>query len=302
MKDIQPLSRQVEIKIGPLAEFEGGGSESSAIRMYGDGTNNNLRIKFSIAKHIISTATPTSISVYNLSSGTRRSLQNSQAQIVIKAGWANIGLLSIFKGSLVAAVSHRDGANIVTNMLCMAAMGALSRTTISVTFGIEYPLRKMLISIAKELPNVDIDPKLIDVKDAFTGNQGLSYAGSTTDLLDRLSRVHGFSWWINDGRFYALDDNKTISKGNVTISSNNGFLLRAEPMLATPWQKQTGTTIESLFNPYIVPGGSVFLNTRINPTLNGFHKVHSMEHEGDTHGDEWTTSIKSWLVGGEDGQ
>ena len=136
------------------------------------------------------------------------------------------------------------------------------------------------------------------MKDVLLGSQGYSYTGLASDLLDKLSRVHGFSWWINDGRFYALDDNKTTSEGNVAISSNNGFLMRAEPMLTTPWQKQMGTTIESLFNPYIIPGGSVLLDTKINPSLNGYHKVHELDHIGDTHADEWTTSIKSYLVGG----
>lgn len=298
MKNIQPLNRRVEIKIGPLTEWEGGGNESSAIRIYGDGTNNNLRVQFSIAKHIISTTTPTIISVYNLGPGIRGALQNSHAQIVINAGWANTGLLSVFKGSLMAAVSHRDGADIVTDMFCMVGVGALARTTISEAFGPKYELSKMLMDIAKTLPNIYVDSKLINVKNVFLGSQGYSYAGSASDLLDKLSRVHGFSWWINDGRFYALDDNRTINEGNIVISANNGFLMRAEPMLTTPWQKQSGTTIESLFNPNIIPGSSVVLDTKINPQLNGTFKVHSMEHVGDTHADEWTTSIKSYLIGG----
>ncbi len=296
MKNIQPLNRQVEIKIGPLTEWEGGGSESAAVRIYGDGTNNNLRIKFSIAKHIVSTTTPTTISVYNLGPGIRGALQNSQAQIVVKAGWANVGLLSVFKGSLMTAISRRDGADVVTDMLCMAAIGATSRTIISKAFGPTYELSRMLIDIAKTFPSIDVDPKLIDVKDVFLGNQGYSYAGSVSDLLDKLSRVHGFSWWINDGRFYALDDNKTISEGNVVISASNGFLMRAEPVLSSPWQKQSGTSIDSLFNPYIMPGSSVVLETKINPSLNGAYKVHQMTHEGDTHEDSWSTSIINYKI------
>lgn len=296
MKDTQPLNRQVEVKIGPLTEWEGGGDESKAVRIHGDGTNDNLRIKFSIAKHIISTATPTSISIYNLGPGIRGALQKSQAQIVVKAGWANVGLVSVFKGSLMSAISRRDNTDIVTDMLCIMAMGATARTTISKAFGPNYQLKNMVMDIAQEFPGIVIDPKLIDVKDVFLGNQGYSYAGPVTDLLDKLSRVHEFSWWINDGRFYALDDNKTVKGGNVLVSANNGFLMRAEPMLTTPWQKQMGTSIESLFNPYIVPGGSVLLDTKINPSLNGLHKVHTMTHVGDTHENAWTTSIKSYLI------
>ncbi len=304
MKNVQPFSRQVEIKVGPLTEWEGGGDESAAVRFYGDGTNNNLRIKFSIAKHIVSTTTTTIISVYNLGPGIRGALQNSQAQVLVSAGWANVGLLSVFKGSLLTVVSYRDGADIVTDLLCTAAMGSIARTALSKSFGPTYELSQMLIDIANLFPGVDVDPKLIDVKNVFLGNQGYSYAGPASDLLDKLSRVHGFSWWINDGRFYAIDDNKKINVGNVVISANNGFLIRAEPILTTPFQKQSGTSIESLFNPYIIPGGSVVLDTKINPLLNKILKVHELTHLGDTHADEWTTSIISYKVGEDldDGQ
>lgn len=298
MRNVQPLNRQVEIKIGPLREWEGGGSEDAALRIYGDGTNNNLRIKFSVPKHIISTTSATTISVYNLSPGSRSSLQKSHAQIVLKAGWANVGLLSIFRGSLHAVVTRRDGPDIVTDLLCLAAIGATSRTVISKSFGSNFQLSEMLSNIAKEFPGVDVDKKLIKVKNISIGKQGYSFAGAATELLDKLARVHGFSWWISDGRFYALDDDVVFGVENVVISSNNGFLLRAEQMLVTPWQKQLGTTIKSLLNPFIIPGGSVFLNTRINPILNGSYKVHSLTHSGDTHADDWTTEIQSYLIGG----
>lgn len=301
MNNNQPLNRRVEISIGPLAEWEGGGPEESAIRIYGDGTSENLRIKFSIPKHIVSTSSPTTISIYNLSPGTRGALQTSEAQVSIKVGWDNVGLISVFKGSLMAVVSRRDNADIVTDLLCIAAMGATSKTTVSKAFGEQYPLSTMLVDIAKELPGVDVDPKLIDVVDFSTGTQGYSFAGAATDLLDKLARVHGFSWWINNGVFHALDDNKTFNEGSVVISSDNGFLKTSEPMLSTPWQKQVGVTVESLLNPFVIPGGSISLTSKINTALSGLYKVHLMTHAGDTHADEWTTSIQSYLVGDANG-
>ena len=48
----QPWLRQVEIYIGPLQEWQGGGNQDLAVKMVGDGTNNNLRIRFEIRKSI----------------------------------------------------------------------------------------------------------------------------------------------------------------------------------------------------------------------------------------------------------
>lgn len=295
MKDVQPLNRQVEVLVGPLSEWEGGGSEQLAVRMYGDGTPQNLRIKFTVPKHIISTASPTVISVYNLGPGIRSALQKSEIQVVLNAGWANVGLLNIFKGSLMASVSRREGPDIVTDMLCLAGFGATSRTVASKAFGSRYRLSDMLINIAKEFPNIVVDSNLIKVKEVAIGNQGQSFVGPASEFLDKLARVHGFSWWIENGAFYALDDEQAFVTGSVVISAENGFLLRAEPMLASPMQVRAGTTINSLFNPYVNPGELVQLETLINPVLNGPYKVHSMTHNGDTHTNEWTTNIESWV-------
>lgn len=302
MRNTQPFNRQVEVMVGPLTEWEGGGSEDAAIRIYGDGTNDHLRIRFSVPKHIVSTTSPTEISLYNLSPGTRSALDKPEAQVVLKAGWSNVGLLSMFRGSLMAVVSSRDGADIVTKLLCIAAMGAINRTNISQTFGAGFPLSKMLADIAKKFPGVAVDERLIVVKDVSMGNQGYSTAGSAKDALDKLSRVHGFSWWISDGLFHALDDDKIFKEGSIVISASNGFLRGAEPMLTTPFQVKRGVTIESLLNPFVTPGGSVSLTTKINPSLNGLYKVHELTHNGDTHADDWTTNIQTYLTGDVDGQ
>lgn len=302
MKNTQPFNRQVEVIVGPLAEWEGGGPENAAIIIYGDGTNDNLRIKFSVPKHVVSTAAPTTISLYNLSPGTRSALDKRDTQVVLKAGWSNLGMLSIFKGSIMAVVSRRDGADIITDLLCTSGGGAINRTNISQTFGAGFPLSKILSDIARVFPGVAVDEKLIVVNDVYLGNQGYSSAGSAKDALDKLSRVHGFSWWISDGLFHALGDDKIFNKGSIVISANNGFLRGAEPMLSTPLQVQRGVSIESLLNPFVTPGGSISLTTKINPSLDGSYKVHELTHNGDTHADDWTTSIQTYLIGGVDGQ
>lgn len=296
MRGAQPLNRQVEILVGPLPEWKGGGDERLAIRMYGDGTDINLRIKFSIPKHIVSTPSPTVISIYGLSSGARGALQNSGAQVIVNIGWDNVGLINVFKGSLLAVTIQREGPDIITQLLCLAGIGAISRSTLSVAFESQTTLKDMVIRAAKELPGITVDPKLVQISKISIGSQGYSFAGMTSEILDKLARVHKFSWWISDGVFHALDDDGVLSLEIVVLSSVNGFLMRAESMLSSPMQIQTGVKIESLLNPYIKPGGSVLLETKINSTLSGLCKVHSMTHQGDTHSNTWTTSIQSWKV------
>lgn len=292
----QPYIRHVEVLIGPLAEWKGGGNSKQAVRIFGDGSNSNMRIKFSVKKHIISTASPTIISLYNLSPALRNNLKKSNARVVLNAGWSNTGMVPVFSGSLLAVVNEREGADIITKIISLSGFGGTSRAVVSKAFAGGAKLKSMIANVAKEIPGVTVDTKNIDIQDLSIGNQGWSHAGMATEWLDRLARVYGFSWWINDGVFYAVGDKKALSGGEVLLSSANGFLSRIEPMLASPMQIQAGVSINSLFNPYLQPGKSVRVDSAINPKLNGSYKIHTLSHTGDTHSTQWTSSIESWLV------
>jgi len=292
-----PFNRQVEVLIGPLPEWKGGGEQSRAVRLFGDGTPDGLRLKFDIHKHMVTTASPTVISVYNLGPGLRNALKKSGAQIALSIGWQNVGLVSVFKGSVLATVTYRSGADIVTDIMSLAGYGGLSRSVITKAFSGGARLKDLIYNIAKELQGVTTDPKLIDVSDTKFGNQGWSFAGLASEGLDKLARVYGFSWWIDKGLFHAVDDGRPLKGGSTpVISGKNGFLLRAEPMLASPFQQKTGVTITSLFNPFVEAGKSIRLESENNPDLDGTYKVHTLRHDGDTHSSQWNTNIQSWIV------
>ena len=292
---MNPFLRQVEVLIGPTEEWRGGGNERQSIRLVGDGSSDNFAIKFTVNKHVISTASPSIIQVYNLSQALRESLRSSETKIVLRAGWKNTGLVQVFTGSLLYVSHQREGADIITNLISLAGYGGMSRTIISATFADLTKVRDIVKAFAMQIPGVTVDDKLIDLPDLAAGSQGWSFAGPVNAGLDKLSRSYKFDWWINNGVFYALGHDKTIT-GTVKLSSENGFLMRVEPMLATPMQKQIGVSIQSLFNPYVEPGRIVEVESAVNPRLNGRYKVHTLYHSGDTHSTQWTTSIDSWVI------
>jgi len=296
MSSIQPYLRQVELLIGPLPEWKGGGNSKQALRIYSDGSQDGLRISFSVHKHAMTTATPTIVSVYNLSAGLRVALQEPGAQIKMRVGWLNTELVDLFTGSLLAAVHKREGANIVTDLISLAGWGGVSRSITSTTFGKGVLIKDAVSQLANKIPGVTVDPKLINLKNTRIGSQGLSFVGSTEASLNKLSRVYGFTWWINDGVFYAKNDDRAFASGKVVISYKDGSLLRAEPMLASPMQIQAGVTIQSVLNPLIQPGHMVKLESGLNKKLNRDYVVHTLAHQGDTHGQQWQSMIESWIV------
>lgn len=294
---LEVFGREIEVLVGPLQEWEGGGEESQALRFFANGSFDQLRIKFNVTKHTLSTSIPTKIEIYNLSSGTRNSLRESGLQIVLKVGWLGEGLSEIFKGSLVNSVSRREGPDIITMLLGMSGFGSISRAIVSKTWNSGSLLVNIIKELGESLPGITTSDNTIKINTPYKmGNQGWSTVGSVKEALDKLARTYGFSWWVSSGVFYALGDMEVFESFKTEISSENGFLLRAEPMLASPMQIQTGISIDSLLKTSIEPGRFVALKSIMNSNLDGDYKVHTVNHNGDSHSDNWSTRIQSWVV------
>lgn len=320
----QPYLRRVEVLVGPLSELMGGGSKGEALRFYGDGTNNNFRIAFSVNKQLPTTCTPTSISIYNLSPGTRSTLHvpktappidliQNGAKVVLNVGWENGDLVQVFQGTMLSCYSQRQGPDIITTMMSLAGAGDLvssitpspftrlgeggptsigSGNDTSSTFVKGQSVSEIVYVLATNFPSIAVDKKNIVIKEYNLGSAGWTFAGPVAEGLDKLSRQYGFSWWIDNGKFYAKDDKTAFPTQNV-ISSSNGLLLRAEPMLTGPFSQNIGASIYSLLNPYIDLGTQVKLESEINADLNGYYTPYSIRHTGDTHSDQWTTAIET---------
>lgn len=294
----QPYLRRIEVFIGPLEEWQGKGDVDRAVKIVADGTNDHLRVRFEIRQAIQGTATPTIVQVWNLNQNHRAALQKSLARIEITAGWENTVMTTLHVGSILNCYSVREGPDIVTTILSLPGFGGINKTTVSGTYAPNTSLSEVVYALAKRLPGVSVDRKNINVPVYSVGSQGLSLFGAIKEELDALSRSYGFSWWVNCGIFYALDDQKVIQNGEVLISGKTGFLLRAEPILVAPIQKQSGVFIQSLLNPLVEVGGVIKLESSINPALNRSYKVHTLSHTGDSHSTEWETTIESWTAGG----
>lgn len=298
---MDPLNREIEVLVGPLPDYKGGGNEAVAVRFFADGTTDKLRIKFNIQKHMVSTASPSVVSIYNLSRDLRNAILKSPGtNVSVYAGWSNFGRQKLFSGGMVSSVSQRQGADIVTDISFLAGYGSKARGITSKTFNAGATLASIVEDVATNMPGISVDQskrKTIDIKDFVVGSGGLALAGSTADTLDGLARRYGFSWWIEDGTFFALDDDRALSGNSVLITSENGFLKRAEPILSSPFQQQAGVTVNSLFNPLINVGRVLTVESDINPNVSGSYKVHSLTHSGDSHSSSWDTSVESHTYG-----
>lgn len=270
---------------------------------YGDGTPDGFRIRFHLYDHVMAATTPSSIQIYNLKPETRNSLlyHNPKVKVSVYIGWEFDGdtrtdqMYKIFEGDLLTSIHQREGTDIVTTIYAQSGRGASKLLTnlVSGSYDQSTSVADIVLDIAKNIPGILIDSKLIAIDPNKKTGPTYTYYGSISDVLDEMSRYYGFSWTIRNGYFQAITDGYAFSSGAV-ISNKNGFLIRAEPLLSFPMQWSRGVSVQSVLNPYVGSCFQFYLQSDMNPDwVDGHYVAHSVSHSGDTHSSNWNSNLEA---------
>ncbi len=289
-----PFIRRIRVTLGPLEEYKG--AASGDVKAFeSDGTPQTLRVVCNISKTIMGMPNPSTISIYNLSRGTRGSIQRSLTKITVEAGWRNTELVKIFQGSVVSVVNERNGADIISKISAIPGYGALTRATTSVTYAEGVPLLTAVKDMASNLEGVSVSAESLKAIDGAFDKGGWSFAGAVKDGLT--ANEYGFSWTVDDGTFQAVGDESNFD-GITVLNGQNGGLIMVSPILQGPMQIRTGVKMKAIFTPGVKAGSTVRVQSSIDEDLNGDYRVHTVNYSLDTHTDNWTMDIDSLRYGG----
>lgn len=273
--------RYAELVIGPLADWQGGGSSGEAIRIIADGSNQKLRVAFNANKGITGSPNKIDIAIWGLSQKTIRSIRGNLTKIQVIAGYqssaSSAGLVA--SGAIMSAIPGRQGADIVLKISALDGFGGMVRGTYSRAFDGQTPISAVVDDIASALPGVTVGQ--IDV-DGQLFQKGQQFSGSTTDQLNRLGDQHGFSWSIQDGIFQAISDKRDSGREFLFTSDRN--LITAVPLLNGPTSDNVGVEVTAKFDARMKPGDRMTIVSGINPELNGSYKSTSVNLSFDSHG------------------
>jgi hypothetical protein len=245
---------------------------------------------------------PGLVEVYNLGPELRNALRAPGVVIVLSAGWANTELNMLYSGNVQSAWSRREGTDIITGLACLSGQDSGSEGVTGFGAAAGQPLGtdsgviKLFADALADFTGITVDAKNIQVPDKAVGSRGYSFYGTPSDCLNELARIYGFSWAIIDNCFQAVLDGQPLLGQVTEISSRNGYLIRAEPMLTSAFQIQSGIIIHSLLNPLVNPGTVINLQSDINPALDGSYYSQTVTHNGDTHSNQWETLSETILV------
>lgn len=286
--------RKAEVIIGPRVSFSNGPVEPPDARKFGayvdyDGTlKSGIRIKFEIEKDDSSNANKAKISLYNISVESRAFLEKKNLVIFLNVGYADF-MRNVFFGDVKRIEEKRDSADIVTILECGDAETTLRESYIQVGLNAGCTNIQIIDQVVKQL-NLPVSYKT-EIK-SIKYNQGFSYSGLSSKLLDQLTKHAGIKWTVQDGEiiFSKTKESDNLQTEAPLISAETG-------LLSIPTKDDKGVKFECLINPSIRPIRAVKVESK--KFLSGqsvLIKVLKADYDGDTHDGDWKMKIEGEVI------
>lgn len=232
-------------------------------------------LEFDITRNVLSSANTSSLRVYNLSTNHRSQVRKNVTDygdlrlVSLKAGYGS-NLATIFAGNITHAWNVREGNNFITQMESFDGGYAFSNGFTQESFPANTPQSTVIETLMGNLENQGVGFGAIGNIRGVLG-RGNAYSGPTADLLKELS---GGGFYIDNGKSYVLSDNECLPPQGISlINAQSG-------LLGTPVLEQTILHFDIIFEPRLIIGQIITLDS-LNPVVpNGAYKVISLKHRG----------------------
>lgn len=264
-----------------------------------------LRIKFSVKQSSAETPNAADIRVYNLSSVTAQLIRSEFVKVVLQAGYdGNFGV--IFQGNIKQVIIGRENAT-DTFIDIIAGDGDLAYN-----FAI---VNRTLAAGCSQNDQIDACAEsMTPLGTTAGGNAGVVAAqklprgkvlfGSTRSYLRDSAETSNYYWSIQNEQIVFVPKTSYLPGEAVVITSGTG-------MIGLPNQTNEGVNVKCLINPKIRISGRVQLdnstiillpvsltltpgsstNTAAPLPSNGVYFILAIQHQGDTRGLEWYSSL-----------
>jgi hypothetical protein len=260
--------------------------------------------------HRADTQTPgwLTVRIYNLSESTRLQIQQEYTNVFLQAGYeGNFGL--IFKGKIRQKRAGRESpVDTFLDLLAQDGDTAYNYSVVNKTLAAGWKSRDVVDSIVESMKQYDVVEGYTPEFAAYANPRGKVMFGMARDTMRDLADTAGASWCIHEGKL-------TITPLNAP-QPGEAFVLNAMTgLIGLPVQTIEGINVRCLLNPNIKFGGQVVLDNEsiqdaqlsvaysaINQFPgkddDGFYKVYSVQHVGDTRGQSWYSDLITVAVDG----
>lgn len=255
-----------------------------------DSRKTPFTLEFSVKRNLFADVNTLDASIYNLAPDTYNALffdyfNMKGRTVILEAGYETTGLSTIFIGDMWSCYTHRESANTITQMHCIVGLRTMQLHTDVTLAGTSRD--RVLAKVASDM---NLGLNIYSGKDQKF-NRPVSLSDNPMKIAQQYS---GESAYIDNGKLIILDDIDAI-KGEVPLINDESGLL------GVPKHEDAILSVDIIFEPRMVIGQIIEINSRIHPMFNGQYKVFGIKHEGVISGAEAgrATTTLEMLVGSQ---
>lgn len=260
-----------------------------------------FKMTFNVIREFGGNVSYADIALYNLSESTANKAIKQGLEIVLRAGYQDT-IDNIFEGKIINIFRERQQADTITRMICRGGKQSTDKT-VSKPFGKEATLAPIIRECVTAM-GYAISINDDDFADLQPFPRGYMLHGDPVVMLRKLADMHRFKWVIENDTVVIIGFEKYRQGDPIKISEFTG-------MVGIPQITVEGCDVKTKLNPAIRIGARIDIQSEfksfnfgdmyfreIPPSAGtGVYKVMKIVHQGDSHGDDWTTAITSFRVG-----
>ena len=270
----------------------------------GDGLDlSSLRIVFKTKKSDAQTPNTAEIRVYNLSEETALKIRKEFQTVTLQAGYeGNYGV--IFTGNIKQVRFGREsGTDTYIDIAAGDGDDAYNFAIVNTTLAAGAKQSDQINASAGAMASKGVGKGYI----GDTGGQGLPRGkvmyGMARDYLRQSAAASDTSWSVQDGKLQVVSLTGTLPNQAIALNAKSG-------LVGTPEQTNDGIKAKCLLNPLLKIGGKVQINEKdvaeaklpdtdkkadankpASIADDGTYRVLTIEHSGDTRGNDWYSEI-----------
>mgnify|MGYP003599185150 CR=1 FL=1 len=266
-----------------------------------------LRVTFDVDKNTQEEPNFHTIRVFNLKPERRKEFEQPDMRVRLYAGYAEEdGALLLAAGAVVDAHSYYDGPTVVTELRVADGYIEIRDTAVSLGYEAGVASSTVLRDLARQMGL----PLLLgaDVPERTWAN-GFSFYGPARNALHKIVAGAGAEWSIQNQELQVIAKRGVTRRQAIVLAADSGLIgypqrthenarekatvtdktTGKDKRLVSAKQQRHGWRVTSLLLPTVNPGDLVKMESR---TVEGFWRVESLRHAGDSHGGDWQTELQ----------
>jgi len=259
----------------------------------------DLKVTFKIKKTEKSESNTAEIDVYNLSEVTRNKIKKLRDIMILSVGYLSESdvLTDIYSGDITNINHIKNGPDWITKLEGNDGEKELTTKKIRFNFAEGTGAKHILSEVisALELPKDFVDT--VNITDAEFG-AGFTFNGLVKDAFNKLAEKLNFKWSVQDRKLQILTMSGTNNKPKIFLSPSTGLIGSPEHLTdlssgqdaSGATDKRPGWRVNSLLYAGATIGGKIEIESHEIKKGSNFRIV-NIEHNGDTHGNDWNTSL-----------